>query len=388
MSLPEDLIYRILAFLDGALLARCSCTCHAMKRLADEGLWAACVTTKFGWLVGSCHADARALFARMSDPTPKFVVVGVPSFLGAVGGMDGPQGAAYSYCPSSRAWAPFGLNLSPRNMPAVLRDRGGGLVVIGGTAFPSEAPTSHTYTTLHSVERFDGKHWRPLPPLQTARCCAGAASASEGRIFCVGGGESMYAASRAFATVEFLEADTCLGHTPELQPWKFAPSMLDARCAHGCTIAHATGHLYAVGGYGGEQRYLDTAERLHLAGGGERWEPLPRLSCRRAGCTAAVGPDGRIYCVGGGPDGRTEHKSMEAYDARMCSWDTSLPSMSVGRHYNAAAWGPDGRLYVSGTYRHYGQLDVVEAFDLRAGRWETLPQIGVVLQFSAGAFIF
>jgi hypothetical protein len=62
--------------------------------------------------------------------------------------------------------------------------------------------------------------------------------------------------------------------------------------------------------------------------------------------------------------------------------------MSVGRHYNAAAWGPDGRLYVSGTYRHYGQLDVVEAFDLRAGRWETLPQIGVVLQFSAGAFIF
>ena len=135
-------------------------------------------------------------------------------------------------------------------MAAVVRDRGGGLVVMGGTVFPGAVPTTHAYTTLHSVDRFDGELWQPLPPLHTARCCAGAASASNGRIFCVGGGDTMFVNSRAFASVEFLETAPHHWHgaAEGLEPWKAGPPMLDARCAHGCTIAHATDHLYALGG--------------------------------------------------------------------------------------------------------------------------------------------
>ena len=47
-----------------------------------------------------------------------------------------------------------------------------------------------------------------------------------------------------------------------------------------------------------------------------------------------------------------------------------------------------GCLYVAGAFRHFGQLDVVERYDPRADRWEELPEIGVTVKFSAGAFTF
>ena len=74
---------------------------------------------------------------------------------------------------------------------------------------------------------------------------------------------------------------------------------------------------------------------------------------------------------------------------RSSSWDTSLAKCKVGHHYNACAFGPDGRLYVSGAFRlHEGQLDSVEVYDPRAGRWDNLGRCVVVVHFSAGAFLF
>ena len=169
----------------------------------------------------------------------------------------------------------------------------------------------------------------------------------------------------------------------------FTAILVVHRCAHGLAMAYDMDCMYAVGGYGGQGRYLDSVECLSVSAGTDaRWLSLPPLSCKRAGCVAAVGPDRRVYCVGGGPDGQTAHRSMEAYDARTSTWDASLTPPTIDRHYNAAAFGPDGRLYVSGAFRHTGQLDAVEAYDVRADRWETLPEIGVVVQFSAGAFLY
>ena len=57
---------------------------------------------------------------------------------------------------------------------------------------------------------------------------------------------------------------------------------------------------------------------------------------------ADAGPDGRLYVVGGGPDGTREWKTMEALDPRTDSWQTDLAQLQTGRHYNAGAFGPDG----------------------------------------------
>ena len=65
---------------------------------------------------------------------------------------------------------------------------------------------------------------------------------------------------------------------------------------------------------------------------------------RRAGCNAAIAPDGRLFVVGGGPDGRSQHATMEALDPREKRWSQGFASLRLGRHYNAASFGPDGCL--------------------------------------------
>lgn len=169
--------------------------------------------------------------------------------------------------------------------------------------------------------------------------------------------------------------------------------------------------------------YLDSAEMLDL--GSQRWLPLPSMSCPRAGCNGAFGPDRRFYVIGGGDghvvgggDGQRSFGTIEALDVRTGRWDTSFPPMTVPRHYNAAsfgavgprphhsldrprrcwscAWalwrptsrahavglgvwgspaGPDGALYVSGAYRQSGQLSTAEMFCPRARRWLELPEV-------------
>ena len=200
----------------------------------------------------------------------------------------------------------------------------------------------------------------------------------------------MYANASAFASVELLQLHSGEGgEEAAAGGWSAGPPMSEERCAFGCALHHESGQLVAAGGYGGAERYryLDTAEVLDTSGDG-RWRGLPPLSCKRAGCAAAAGPDGRTFVVGGGPDGRGQHRSMEALDLRTGAWDTTLAPPRVGRHYNATAFGPDGRLYCSGTFRHDGQLDVVERYDPRADRWEDLPDIGAVVGFSSGVFLF
>ena len=91
-----------------------------------------------------------------------------------------------------------------------------------------------------------------------------------------------------------------------------------------------------LGGYGGIGAnggglYLDTAEVLNIGSNAVAWEALPPLSCRRAGCGAAIGPCNRLFVLGGGPDGRSQHDSMEALDVREKKWQTDFPRCRIGR---------------------------------------------------------
>ena len=406
LHLADDLLFQILRGGDGMLLSACARTCSQLRYLVeDERLWESCVRQKWGWLVGS-HATFswQAMYARLHRGTaPRFVVVGSMTALQLSPHLHGgyltvpifapPAPAAFALDSSLTSWQPLATGRHARNMAALVRHHPtNSLVAIGGALLPHHVSGTEP-STLASVEQLQlgGEQigWSNLPSLAVSRCCAGAACDSRGTIYCVGGGDSMFAQSRAFASVEVLEslhgtnADVAAG-------WQPAPSMLEARCAHGCALSFSTGCLFAVGGYGGSRtrEYLDTVERLEpLAAQDARWEPLPRLSVKRAGCGAVVGPDDRLYAVGGGPDGRRCWASLEALDTRVAAWDTTLAPCRIGRHYNACAFGPDGRLYVSGAFRHDGQLDHVEVYDPRADRWEDLPSIGVVVHFSAGAFI-
>lgn len=265
-------------------------------------------------------------------------------------------------------------------MAAVARDSSGCLIVAGGFDHGDR------FSALQTAERYDPEAnvWSELPAMRIARCCCSGALDKRSRMYVVGGGETMYRSSRAWNTVEWLDSVPS-----SMDAWRPGPPMGETRCGPGVAYSSFTDHLLAVGGYGGLGRYLDSAERLDLAASGEgRWDPLPPMSCQRAGPNAAVGPDHRLYVLGGGPDGVTAHDTMEMLDLRDRRWQRAKTTLRVGRHYNAAAFGPDGRLYVAGTFRHTGQLDVVERYDPRMDMWEDLPDMCSPVQFSAGTFLF
>lgn len=289
---------------------------------------------------------------------------------------------ARAFCLLTKEWIDLPPPMQERNMAAVVRDSSGDLVVIGGLPVYNYSD----FKAVRTAEIFKGGVWLPFPDMNKARCCCSGALDKQGRIHVVGGGETMYSTSEVTNVVETYVSSSA---TEPSGSWYEAAEMKEARCALGVAYSYATNYLFAAGGYGGHSHYLDSAERLDLSGGSSIfWESLPQMSCKRAGCNATVGPDHRIFVLGGGPDGRSEHNTMEALDPRECRWQTSFPQLHYGRHYNSAAFGPDGLLYVAGAFRHDGQLDVVERYDPRSNAWEDLPNIGRHVEFSAGTFLF
>lgn len=381
-DLARDLEIRCISYLDAGALIRIGSGSRQLRAGSqDDAFWRDLVLSQWGWLVhmppaGRCW---KWLYIRLETQShAKFVVLG-----GAPPGSPPRVGYARELAMTTKKWRNMPTCAEERNMTAAVRDACGGVVVAGGLDHGQQL------RALQTVERFDPEEntWKNMPCLNTARCCSGAALDKRGTILIVGGGESMYYSSAAWSSTEWY--DLSEASDPFTGVWRPGPDMLQARCAVGVACSYDADALYAVGGYGGSGCYLETAERLDLSSSSEgRWQALPPLSCKRAGVNAAVGPDSRLYVIGGGPDGRSEYDTMEALDPREHKWNTNLARMRFGRHYNAAAFGPDGCLYVAGAFRHCGQLQVVERYEPRANKWETLPGLGVPVQFSAGTFVF
>jgi len=362
--------------LDGFSLARAEAVNRGWREGCIEGdCWQRLVLGEYGWIVHSVPwgSSWKQLYFRLA--------LSREARLFMIGGRHDFASAARVYNLSTRQWTKAPAPPDPRNMGAIVRHSSGALVAIGG-GFVKDSQ----YLALRTVATLCETEWKELSLMNVSRCCCAAAVDCRGRTYVVGGGENMFANSEAWSSVEMC-TDIMAGAGNDA--WCMAPNMIDRRCALGAAYSFDTDELFAAGGYAGERRYLNTAERLPLSGDScERWEMLPPMSCKRAGCVAAVGPDRRLFVVGGGPDGRTEHSSVEALDPREPRWQTDLAPAKVGRHYGTAAFGPDGWLYVAGTFRHGGQLDVVERYDPRRNCWEDLPPIGAVIQYSSGIFIF
>eukprot|EP00927_Polykrikos_kofoidii_P067129 TRINITY_DN62645_c0_g1_i1.p1 TRINITY_DN62645_c0_g1~~TRINITY_DN62645_c0_g1_i1.p1 ORF type:complete len:429 (-),score=57.32 TRINITY_DN62645_c0_g1_i1:40-1245(-) len=393
-----DFKIEFLSYIDGTSLVRLCTSCVGMsKPCSSDSLWYNLVLQGWGWLVRIVPAPHtwKWLYVRLATRSASHfcVVGGAPQGILPSGGF----ARAFTLSTSPGVWSNLPPLREERNMAAVVRDGRGGLVVAGGL-FADDQMRS-----LKSVEKFCPEIgvWTAMPDMDVGRSCCSASLDLRGRIFVAGGGENMYRHSPVWHTTEWFDEsalaseaeagahESAAGPSTTSGAWRFGPPMREGRCALGVACSYATDHLYVAGGYGGGSMYHETAERLDLSSGSAGvWEMLPPMSCKRAGPNAAVGPDHRIYVVGGGPDGLLEHDTMEALDPRENRWDTSLARLRYGRHYNAAAFGPDGCLYVAGTFRHTGQLDVVERYDPRADRWEGLPRIGVPIQFCAGTFVF
>ena len=91
----------------------------------------------------------------------------------------------------------------------------------------------------------------------------------------------------------------------------------------------------------------------------------------RDSLTAATGPDGRIYAIGGF-DGSNHLNRVEAYDVATNTWSTEASLPGAGRGNLPAATGPDGRIYAIGGLTDTGVVSEVDAYDTTTNSWTTV----------------
>ncbi|HEY7705592.1 MAG TPA: kelch repeat-containing protein [Gaiellaceae bacterium] len=156
-------------------------------------------------------------------------------------------------------------------------------------------------------------------------------------------------------------------YSPARNRWRRLPD-LPVTVDHSMA-AGVAGRLYVVGGYGPGSVALDRAFAFHHG----HWTELPSMpAARAAGGAAIVG--GKLYVVGG-----VEAPGRLARDAFAFDFETARWSVIRGprprEHLGVAALG--GRVYaVAGrTAGLDSNLDVVESFDPRSGRWRAVARI-------------
>jgi N-acetylneuraminic acid mutarotase len=114
----------------------------------------------------------------------------------------------------------------------------------------------------------------------------------------------------------------------------------------------------------------------------DAWTPLASLRVERVMPATAMGPDGRIYAIGGSNGGNAALSSAEVYNPRTNRWNP-IAGMIHDRTGFAAATAPDGRIYVIGgcliTDRHRGGFGTqcnspspIDAYDPRTNTWTTI----------------
>lgn len=134
--------------------------------------------------------------------------------------------------------------------------------------------------------------------------------------------------SNAFATADVFAYDT------DSDQWSSLPSLPQA--IGGCGAAVLDGNLHVIGGAlmdganGGFIQDLDTHYVLNLGNPAAGWSTLAPISAGRNHIGVAVGPDRKIYVIGGQhleEEGCSNFATVEAYDATTNTWQirTALP---------------------------------------------------------------
>ena len=167
--------------------------------------------------------------------------------------------------------------------------------------------------------------------LNVARAGAAAVTAPDGRIFVLCGSADGTLANPT-ASMEVYD--------PATGAWSFAPSLLMARTDTAATLG-PDGRIYALGG---GLYDLRSAEVYNIAL--QRWDRIAAIGQFRYGL-AAAGAAGKVYAIGGVNQFGSALSMIEAYDPNAGTW-RSVASMPFGLYAPSAVTGADGQIYVFG----------------------------------------
>lgn len=254
-------------------------------------------------------------------------------------------------------WFPGPSLFEPLSGAAGLTVSGLGNLVIGGTSFyPGESFPEYLVAT--------NSYWSGLPPFYGVSIAGGAAA--NGDIIVVYGGTDGTTAMNSVYGYS-TSGDTLPAYAP----------MSVARAYLGYA-ADRNGNAYAIGGLDESGQPLASGERFTPdTGTAGAWSPIASLPSGRYNFPAVFDRTNQIYIFGGAThsDG-SETDSVMRYSISKNSW-TNLVALPVAVAGSAAALGPDGKIYVIGGMSGGVPTNLVQVFDPAGNTWSLstpLPQ--------------
>jgi N-acetylneuraminic acid mutarotase len=213
--------------------------------------------------------------------------------------------------------------------------------------------------------------WSEGAPIPTPRVCPGAALGPDGKIYVIGGEVHRHA------------LDVVESYDPKTDRWerrkplptpRTDPSVVAAKGADGRV------RLYVIGGrdFIAPTNGLHTVEAYDPAK--DTWEARAPMPTHRHAQTEALGPDGRIYVVGGAHDRPQYINSVEAYDPVRDAWTKSEPlPYRIECAMGTATSGPDGEVLVFGGWEDLDKVATAKAvaYCPRTRTWRSLPPMPI-----------
>ncbi len=122
--------------------------------------------------------------------------------------------------------------------------------------------------------------------------------------------------------------------------------------------------IYVIGGNDG--RVQNRVECLNLIT--KQWSKVPKMNMKRDELAACLGPDNKIYAIGGyGGGDNACLSSAERFDPDTGKWELIAPMHEARRALTAVAL-PDG-IYAIGGYNGKEYISSVERYDTINNEW-------------------
>ena len=246
--------------------------------------------------------------------------------------------------------------------PPLRHARAAHAVVAMGDALYALAGTGDGGTPVREVERFDGTAWRDVALLPDAGLNAPAAVALDGRIYVIGG----------FETVTNVPTSRVRVFTPATGQWREVAPLPAPRGGHAAAVLD--GRIHVIGG-GNSQRTLADHDVYDPVA--DRWTaatPLPRAE----GSPAAVTWNGRLYAIGG-RSGERDFGAVDIYDPATRAWIAG-PALSPRGTAGAVVYC--GAVHVLGGESQAARASLGDVLRLDTGGWRALASMPTPRNFA------
>jgi hypothetical protein len=348
-----------------------------------------------GLAQSACFARACGLPLAMPEPRAGLAAAAAPDgLIYLFGGTNAPYlyynapqcnppetgnplpAGVLAYNPVANTWSTPTSMPTPRELLGATVGSDGRLYTVGGA---TRDPSTGVPVPTNVVEVYDTvtKMWSTLPPLPTARFALGVVTATDGRIYAIGGC-AQYVGLRGVAPQHYCSApvSTVEVYTADAGTWASGINLSSPVWALSAAPG-PSGDVFAIGG----DNLCNTA--VHYVPGAGSWAAAPPTTDACYG-TAVMAKDGRILQVGGisatpyecGPNAIAPAGSghlLTAFRPGTASW-TQLASLGTARAWSASAVAADGRVFTfGGTVFVYGAAmpvtSSIEVYDPALGVW-------------------